>query len=98
VFRETILPKVELEVNAGPTFGLLRQIQSIMVFSAWLRRSSIAPELAKRGYLDCGDTSKYGLDRITADKPLRIQAEYQKLVREGSWQWAETREEGGGLV
>jgi hypothetical protein len=87
LFREIVLPKLEEEVRAGAVFGELRQILSVLVLAVWLRRRA-GELLSQIGFLDSCRTKELGLE-IVSDEPTAIQREYQRLVREGAWQWME---------
>lgn len=81
IFKEAILPRIQEEVDQGDTFGLLRQIYTVLICAKWYM-SHIGGQMP--GFVDSNDTEKYGLEVIHED-PKQIQREYQHLFEEGAW-------------
>ncbi len=81
IFKEAVLPRIQAEVDQGDTFGLLRQIYTVLICAKWYK-DHIGGQLS--GFIDSNDTGKYGLDVVEED-PRIIQREYQRLFEEGAW-------------
>jgi hypothetical protein len=85
LFKEVVLPKIQEEVSIGPRFGLLRQIESILIVAKWIMESQLGPALKQAGFLGSNDPEKYGLNRV-ADEQLRSMKQmYIKMFGEGTW-------------
>ena len=84
IFKEAVLPRIQEEVDQGETFGLLRQIYTVLVCAKWYM-NQIGDRMP--GYIDSNDTEKYGLNVINEDSG-KIQREYQRLFEEGAWETA----------
>ena len=83
IFKQTILPRIEKEVKFGPSFGLLRQIFSVLIMSTWLKRS-----IGKNApfFVNSNSTDKYNL-KVLGDEHKYIQKEYLKSLKEGVWHY-----------
>lgn len=81
IFKEIVLPRIQEEVDRGDTFGLLRQIYTVLICAKYYM-NQIGDRMPE--YIDSNDTEKYGLDVIHED-PKQIQREYQRLFEEGAW-------------
>jgi len=87
IFKQTILPRIEKEVKFGPSFGLLRQIFSVLIMSTWLKRyiGNNAPF-----FVDSNSTDKYNL-KVNGDEHKQIQKEYLKSLKEGVWHYVKQK-------
>lgn len=85
IFKELILPKVSDEVNKGPNFALLRQIYSVSIMAAWIKRKFMTQfgELPK--FFDSNDLKPLHLDVVNENETARIQKEYIRIFSEGIW-------------
>lgn len=81
IFKEAVLPGIQKEVDQGDTFGLLRQIYTVLICAKWYM-NHIGDRMP--GFVDSNDTGKYGLDVID-EGPRTIQRDYQRLFEEGAW-------------
>lgn len=81
IFKEVVLPRIQEEVDLGDTFGLLRQIYTVLICAKYYK-DHIGDKMP--GYIDSNDTEKYGLN-VVHDDPAQIQQEYQRLFEEGAW-------------
>lgn len=80
VFKETILPLIEADINMGGNFAVLRQIFSSLVLSTWYKaalKRSIVAEL----YIDHGMTAGLGYSSKTS--PEKIYTQYLEAFRVG---------------
>lgn len=81
-FKRIILPEVVKEVNQGPTFGLLRQIYTVLICAKWYM-NQIGDRMPY--YIGTNDVEKYGLN-VIQEPPSDIQANYRRLFEEGLWE------------
>lgn len=89
LFRELILPEVQKEVRFGPHFGILRQIFSVLVLAAWIRKSDLAEPLRKAGLLDSNETARFHLD-VLSDEVESLHRQYLEMFRNGVWRFGTT--------
>lgn len=86
VFKDLILPKIYEEVNRGNRFSILRQIYSVMIFSAWYEKSNLGPALKQSGFLNSNDVEKYQLNTV-GDDAIKMKDQYLRMFEEGVWQY-----------
>lgn len=84
VFKETILPLIEADVNKGGNFAVLRQIFSSLVLSVWYKevlKRSIVNDL----YIDRGITSGVGCTENS--NPAVIYEQYLNAFQAGVFEY-----------
>jgi hypothetical protein len=84
VFKKTILPLIEADVNEGGNFAVLRQIFNSLVLSVWYKEAlkrSIVAEL----YIDRGMTAGMGYSSQTT--PETVYAQYLEAFRVGVFEY-----------
>lgn len=89
VFKELILPKIYDEVNMGNRFSILRQIYSVLIFSAWFEKSNLGTALIKSGFMNSNNVNKYQLNTVGNDA-TRMKKQYLQMFDKGVWQHVHT--------
>lgn len=85
-FRELILPDVQRAVAASPSFGVLRQMYSVLVMAKWIMQTEFGEALRRAGFVGSNDPVKYGLNTV-ADADLESMKEsYLAMFADGVWQ------------
>ncbi|MBN2589590.1 MAG: toll/interleukin-1 receptor domain-containing protein [Sedimentisphaerales bacterium] len=89
VFNDIILPEINVEVNSGNRFSILRQVYSVMIFSTWFEKSSLGLALIKSGFMNSNNIEKYQLNTV-GDEAIRMKEQYLKMFDKGVWQHTQT--------
>ncbi len=97
-FREFVVPEIQKEVSAGPRFGLLRQILSVLVVSKWIMQSPLGDALRQAGFIDSNAPRRYGLE-VVDDAVLRsMKRVYLQMFGAGLWRHVTTRIDPDSLL
>lgn len=98
-FREIVLPEIQAEVSSGSTFGILRQIFSIMVIATWYRRRpEFASALRKGRLLDTNDVERFNL-AVAGDEVDELHQRYVEMFQDGVWRYVQSEfDSDSGLI
>ena len=83
IFKDIVLPKVQEQVSAGYSFGILRQIFSIVIISHWFRERFESYNIQ---FIDSNNTAPYAIDGIQ-DQIKRMHQQYLNLYQNGEWKY-----------
>lgn len=83
IFKDIILPKVQEQVSAGYSFGLLRQIYSVVIISKWFREKFKTWDIR---FIDSNNTKPYSVPGIE-EEIKNIHAQYLNLYNNGEWKY-----------
>ncbi len=90
-FRRLIVPVIQREVSAGPCFGLLRQILSVLIMAKWIMGSKLGDALKQAGFLGSDSPEQYGLNTVSDDVLFSLKRLYLQLFGDGIWQYSRTQ-------
>ena len=80
VFRSTILPNIEKEINEGKNFADVRQIYNSVILAAWYKQA-LKESLLGRVYADKGKVA--GVENDDKDMKQRIYEQYLSAFKKG---------------
>ncbi len=80
IFRETILPEIEKEVNEGKNFAPVRQIYNSVILAAWYKKN-LKETLLGKVYADKGKIK--GVDIPEKDVKQKVYDQYLDAFRRG---------------
>jgi len=83
IFKDIVLPKVQEQVSAGYSFGLLRQIFSILLISHWFRKKFSNYNIK---FIDSNNTQPYSIPGIE-NEIKEIHNQYLNLYQHGEWRY-----------
>ena len=84
IMRETILPKIEQEVNTGKNFTQLRQIYNSLILAAWYKKN-LKQTLLGQVYVDKNKIK--GVDVEDKDVKTKIYNQYLEAFRKGAYNY-----------
>ncbi len=80
IFRETILPEIEKEINEGKNFAPVRQIYNSVILAAWYKKN-LKETLLGKVYADKGKIK--GVDIPEKDVKQKVYDQYLDAFRRG---------------
>jgi CheY-like chemotaxis protein len=82
VFRATILPNIEKEVNEGKTFADVRQVYNSVILAAWYKQA-LKESLLGKVYTDQGKVA--GVESGDKEMKQRIYEQYLAAFKKGAY-------------
>ncbi len=93
IFRETILPSIEKEINEGKDFAAVRQVYNSVILAAWYKQA-LKESLLGRVYADQAKVA--GVDIDDQDMKERVYAQYLEAFKKGAYNFIKEEEDASG--
>lgn len=93
IFRSTILPNIEKEVNEGKDFAAVRQVYNSVILAAWYKQA-LKESLLGRVYADQAKVA--GVEIDDKDMKERVYAQYVQAFKKGAYNFIKEEEDASG--
>lgn len=93
IFRSTILPSIEKQVNEGKDFAAVRQVYNSVILAAWYKQA-LKESLLGRVYADQAKVA--GVEIDDKDMKERVYAQYVEAFKKGAYNFIKEEEDVSG--
>ncbi len=93
IFKETILPNIEKEINEGKNFANVRQIYNSVILAAWYKKA-LKESLLGKVYTDKGKVA--GVETDDKEMKQRIYEQYLEAFKKGVYNLIKEEENSDG--